>query len=97
MVVLAPAIALVGAAAGEVSPGFGPFARRWLGAVCIGAWALGAMFLGGHAAAWTPTLLAPAVLCVGLALAWRRLRSPAFPPAFRLAPRGGTEGGRTAA
>jgi hypothetical protein len=74
LLAMAPALALVGFAAADVSPGFGQLARRWLLALCVIATAFGVVFLGGHAVVWTPILLAATVLCVGLPLAWRRLR-----------------------
>jgi hypothetical protein len=85
MVALAPTVALIGVAAGGVSPGFGRLIRRWILALCLIATALGAVFLGGHALVWTPILLAFTLMSVGLALAWRRLRPPA-PAAAALEP-----------
>jgi len=84
LLVLAPAVALIGVAAGGISPAFGALVRRWLLAMCIVATALGIVFLGGHAAVWTPILLAFTLMGVGLALAWRRLRPPATAAATAL-------------
>jgi hypothetical protein len=77
LLVLAPAVALMGFAAGGISPAFGALTRRWLLTLCIVATLFGAVFLGGHAMVWTPILLAFTLMGVGLALAWRRLRPPA--------------------
>ena len=76
LLVLAPAIALIPLAAADISPGWARLARRWLTGICIAATVAGSVFLGGHAAKLTPTLLALSVLSVGLTLAWRRLRPP---------------------
>jgi dolichol-phosphate mannosyltransferase len=89
LLTLAPAIALTTAAAQGLSPGSARLVRRWLLGLCILACAMGAVFLGGHAAAWTPALLALAVLYVGLGLALRRLRprlAEAAPAAEELPP-----------
>ena len=77
-VVLAPAIAMVGLAASEISPAFGTLTRRWLLAVCILFWALTNAVMGGPAAAMAPLALSACFMAVGLALAWRRLRPPAL-------------------
>jgi hypothetical protein len=72
-VVLAPAIAMTGLAAGEVSPRLGLVVRGWLLACCIGFWGFSTMLWGGQGAILLPPGLAIGVLAAGGPLAWRRL------------------------
>jgi dolichol-phosphate mannosyltransferase len=77
-VALAPAVAIIGLAAGEIAPAFGIWVRRWLLLVCLVSWGLSIGFMSGQAAVLVPPALALAVVAVGLALARRRLRPPAL-------------------
>jgi dolichol-phosphate mannosyltransferase len=77
LLVLAPAIALIGVAADDLSPGFGRTTRRGLVGLCVALWASASVNVAGPAAAIAPPALSLAVLAVGFALAWRRLRPPA--------------------
>jgi hypothetical protein len=76
-VVMAPAIAIAGLAAGRVSDRLGLVVRGWLLACCLGFWGFSTALWGGQGAVLLPPGLALGVLAAGLPLAWTRLRGRA--------------------